>query len=114
LIQHRLDPLAADLADRIARVAGGAAAHGHFPDHAALSDRAVGDMRRHLAGAQDLDEGGHVISLVGAQCDAALAQAAAEHGERRLPLGGAGRARQRRVDGEERVRYPVKRRPRVL
>ena len=47
-------------------------------------------MRGDAATAQLLNEAAHVISFVGAQRDPSSAGAAVQHGERRLPLGGAG------------------------
>ena len=62
--EHLLDPLADDLADAIAGMPRRAAVD-RCPAHPpAFADRAVdGDVRRHRAVAQVLDEGGDVVSL---------------------------------------------------
>src|SRR5690606_29354685 len=85
--EHLLDPLAADLADPIAGMTGGAAVDRCLADPPMLADRTVdGDVGRYLAAAQVFDESGHVVCLVGAERDATASLAPVKHGERRLPL----------------------------
>ena len=68
---------------------------------AGLPDVAVdGDMRGDRPVAQRVHEAGHVISLVGAERDPPPLAAARQHGQRRLPLGGAGSPGQRGVDDQ--------------
>src|SRR5690348_3191705 len=85
--EHLLDPLAADLADAVTHMMRGAAIDSGFADDAMLADRTIdGDVRRHFAFAQVFDEGGHVVSLVGAKGDAMPRFAAIEDRERGFPF----------------------------
>src|SRR3954467_7053843 len=97
--EHLLDALADPLADGVAGMARRAAVDRGPAHHPAFADRAVdGNVRRHLALAQVLDEGAHVVSLVGPERDAAAPRAAVEHGKRRLAFRRPGGARERGLD----------------
>ena len=96
-----LDALAQPLAGGVARMPGGASVDPGLARLAGLPDVAAdGDMRGHGALPQRVHELGHVVGLVGAQRDPPRFLAAPQHGQCRLPLGGAGSPDQRGVDDQ--------------
>ena len=80
-------------------MAGGAAIDGGLAHDSELADCTVdGNVRRHLTIAKLFDEAGHIISLVGAERDAAITPAPVQHAERRLALRRPGGMRQGGID----------------
>src|ERR1700681_5114142 len=95
-----LDALSLLLAHGIAGMSRGARVNGGTPPADVL-----GDVRRHVERAHVGDERSRVVTLVGAEGDAAGAgRMAHDHLFRRRALRGAGRLRQRRRDDETAAR----------
>lgn len=97
--EHLLDALADPLAEGVAGMPRRAAVDRRPAHHPAFADHAIdGNVRRHRALAQILDEGGDVVSLVRSERDAPAPSAAVEHGKRRLPFRRPGGARERGIE----------------